>query len=71
MYVGLVAAAAVLGAGLPFSALQGKPILQLGAGIAIVFFAGLVPVLGTLVVVIITAIGFGAVILTRFKATNV
>jgi hypothetical protein len=64
-YVGLVAAAAVLGAALPLTALHDRPVLQLFAGIAALFVLALVPVVGTLLSVLAALVGLGAVVLTR------
>jgi autotransporter passenger strand-loop-strand repeat protein len=67
-YVGLVACASVLGAALPSAGLKEKPILQLGAGVAILFVVSLVPGIGGLLSAIAGLVGYGALILTRFKA---
>ncbi len=67
-YVGLVACASVLGAALPTARLKDRPILQLGAGVAVLFVVSLVPGIGGLLTVIAALVGYGAVILTRFRA---
>lgn len=64
-YAGLVAVAMILGHTLPVPALKDKPVLQLGAGVAIFFVASLVPFFGGLAVFIAGLFGFGAVVLTR------
>jgi hypothetical protein len=66
-YIGLVSMATVVGAALPITRLKSRPILQLGAGILALYLASLVPVVGTIVTAIVATIGFGAVILTRFR----
>ncbi len=67
VYVGLVAVASVVGAALPVTALRDRPILQLAAGIFVLYLASLVPVIGALAVLFASALGFGAVLLTRFR----
>jgi hypothetical protein len=67
LYVGLTASAWVLGSALPFAGLRDKPVLQLGAGLLALYVASLVPVLGALVTFLATAVGFGAVLFTRFR----
>jgi autotransporter passenger strand-loop-strand repeat protein len=67
-YVGLVACASVLGAALPMTGLKDKPIMQLGAGVAILFVVSLVPGIGGLLSAIAGLVGYGALILTRGKA---
>ena len=68
-YVGLAAAATVLGAALPIPALKDKEIHQLAAGVAILFMASLVPVAGTLATIIAACLGVGALVRTRFGTT--
>ncbi|RLB52625.1 MAG: hypothetical protein DRJ42_14245, partial [Deltaproteobacteria bacterium] len=66
-YVGLLATASVLGAALPVTQLKGKPVLQVGAGVAVLYFASLVPALGSLLTVVAVLAGFGALLMTRFE----
>lgn len=70
IYVGLAASASVLGATLPFQRLHGRPVLQLFAGVALLFGMSLVPFVGPFAVVVAAALGFGAVIATRFRKTS-
>jgi len=65
-YVGLVAAAAVVGAVLPWAALKDRPIFQLAVGLGIFYVISLIPGIGGIFAVIATALGFGALLLTRF-----
>ena len=67
VYVGLVAMATVVGAAIPVEFLRNRPILQLGAGILAFYLASLVPVAGAIASVVVAALGFGAVLLTRFR----
>lgn len=66
-YVGLAAAATVIGAALPLPQLKGREVAQLGAGVAVLFVASIVPVAGTLATVIAACLGFGALVRTRFE----
>lgn len=68
-YVGLAAAATVIGAALPLAPLKGKEVLQLAAGVGVLFLASLVPVAGGIVVACAACLGFGALLRTRFAAT--
>ncbi len=68
-YVGLAAAATIIGAVLPIQELQGREVLQLAAGVGVLFVASLVPVAGTLVTIAAACLGFGALIRTRFAPT--
>jgi hypothetical protein len=70
-YVGLVACASVIGAALPTAALRDKPILQLGAGVGVLFVASLVPGIGSVVSFLAVLVGYGALMLTRFKPVAV
>ncbi len=69
--VGWAASAWWLGSVLPFKRLEGRPVLQLAVGLGALFVVGLVPKIGTLVVVAAVFAGLGAVIATSFgrKAT--
>jgi hypothetical protein len=67
-YVGLVAAASVIGAVLPIPSLKDRRVLQLAAGLAILFVASLLP-WGTLFAFMAACIGLGAIVLTRFRKT--
>jgi hypothetical protein len=66
-YVGLAAAATVIGAALPIARWSDKPVARLAAGVAVLFFASIVPLLGTLLVIVAACVGFGALIRTRFQ----
>lgn len=66
-YVGLAAAATVIGAALPVTQLRDRPVLQLGAGVGVLFLASLVPMVGGLLVAIAACVGFGALVRTRFR----
>lgn len=68
-YVGLAAAATVLGAVLPIPQFQGKEVHQLAAGVAVLFMASLVPVAGGLATAIAACLGVGALLRTRFAPT--
>jgi hypothetical protein len=65
-YIGLAAAATVIGAALPFPQLKGKEVAQLGAGVALLFVASLVPVVGTVATAVLACLGLGALVRTRF-----
>ncbi|MCA9609141.1 MAG: hypothetical protein KC619_26250 [Myxococcales bacterium] len=65
-YVGLAAAATVLGAALPIPQLQGKEVHQLAAGVAVLFLASLVPFAGGVFTAAVACLGLGALIRTRF-----
>ena len=64
-YVGLAAAATVLGAVLPIPQLKGKEVHQLAAGVAVLFLASLVPFAGGVFTAAIACLGTGALIRTR------
>ncbi len=66
-YIGIVATASIVGGALPVAALRNRPLLQLAAGVALLFVASLVPVVGTIVGIAAAIFGFGAVVLTRFS----
>lgn len=68
-YVGLAAAATVLGATLPIPQLQGKEIHQLAAGVAVLFLASLVPFAGGIFTAAVACLGVGALIRTRLGKT--
>lgn len=65
-YLGLAAAATVIGAALPFERLDGTPHVRLFAGAAALLLASWVPVLGGLVVLGTALWGLGGVVRTRF-----
>ncbi|MCB9597151.1 MAG: hypothetical protein H6719_30790 [Sandaracinaceae bacterium] len=65
-YVGLAAAATVVGAALPLPQLQGKEVHQLAAGVGVLFLASLVPLAGGIFTAAVACLGFGALIRTRF-----
>lgn len=64
-YSGLVAVAAWIGRALPVPRLADSPVLQLAAGVAVLFLAAQVPFGGTLLLIGAGLTGFGAVVLTR------
>ncbi len=66
-YVGLAAAATVIGAALPLPQLKGSEVAQLGAGVLVLFVASIVPTVGTIATVVAACLGFGALIRTRFE----
>ncbi|MBX3274566.1 MAG: hypothetical protein KF729_30150 [Sandaracinaceae bacterium] len=68
-YVGLAAAATVLGAALPIPQLRGKEIHQLAAGVAVLFLASLVPVAGGIFTAAVACLGLGALLRTRLATT--
>jgi len=65
-YVGLAAAATVVGAVLPVAALKGKPVLQLAAGVGLLFAVSFIPVFGSIAACFVACLGLGALIVTRF-----
>ena len=67
-YVGLAAAASVIGGAMPVAALRDRPVLQLAAGVLALFLASFVPVLGVIVTIIALLFGLGAVLVTRMGA---
>jgi hypothetical protein len=66
IYVGMAAAASVIGALVPSARLKDRPVLQLAAGVALLFGVSLLPFLGDIAIAIAAVIGFGTVLLTRF-----
>jgi hypothetical protein len=68
-YVGLAAAATVIGAALPVEKLRGRPVMQILAGVAVLFVIAQVPVLGTLALGVVACVGLGALLRTKFRAT--
>ncbi len=68
-YVGLAAAATVLGAVLPIPQIQGKEVHQLAAGVAVLFLASLVPFAGGIFTAVVACLGTGALIRTRLGQT--
>jgi len=64
-YVGMAVAAAVIGAALPIERLGERPVLRLFAGVAVLFIASLVPIVGTLFVAAAAVVGIGALFITR------
>ena len=65
-YVGLAAAATVIGAALPLPQLQGNEVLQLAAGVGVLFVASIVPTVGGIATAIAACLGLGALVRTRF-----
>lgn len=68
-YVGLAAAATVIGAALPVERLRGRPVLQILSGVAVLFVVDQIPVLGSVALAIVACIGLGALLRTRFRPT--
>jgi hypothetical protein len=68
-YIGLAAAATVLGAALPVERLRGRPVLQILAGVSCLFVASLVPGLGAIAIAVAACLGLGALVRTRFRAS--
>ncbi|NOY92352.1 MAG: DUF342 domain-containing protein, partial [Deltaproteobacteria bacterium] len=66
IYVGVAATASVLGSALPVPALKGRPVLGLAAGVGLLYLTSLVPVVGSLALLAVAWVGFGAVVRTRF-----
>jgi len=69
LYIGMAAAATVLGAALPLPQLKERPVMQLAAGVATLFVASLVPVVGSVAIAIAALVGLGALVITRFSKT--
>jgi hypothetical protein len=67
-YVGLAAAATVIGAALPIPKLQRNEVLQLAAGVGVLFVASIVPVVGGIATAVAACLGLGALVRTRFGA---
>jgi len=65
IYAGAAAAALAIGRVLPFERLAKNPVLQLGAGVFVLFIFARIPVLGGVLFVIAAALGFGAILRTR------
>ncbi len=68
-YVGLAAAATVIGAALPVERLRGRPMLQILSGVTCLFIVAQIPVLGSIALAIVACVGLGALLRTRFRAT--
>lgn len=66
-WVGLASAATVIGAALPMTKLRGRPILQVGAGVLVLWVASMVPFFGGIVIAIAACFGLGALVRTRFR----
>lgn len=66
-YVGLAAAATVIGAALPLPQLKDNEVLQLAAGVGLLFVCSLVPFFGGIATAVIACLGFGALVRTRFS----
>ncbi len=69
VYVGLAAAATVIGAALPVTHLRNRPVLQLAAGVGVLFVCSLVPDVGSVAIALAAVVGLGAVIGTRLRKT--
>lgn len=65
-YVGMAAAATVIGAALPSAALKDRPVAQLAVGVGLLFFVSIIPFVGKFAGLLLGAVGFGAVVMTRF-----
>lgn len=68
-YVGLAAAATVIGAALPVERLRGRPVLQILSGVACLFVLSQIPVLGSIALALVACVGLGALLRTRFRAS--
>ena len=66
-YLGLATIAAVVGAILPIERLKDRPVMQLAAGTAVLFVTSLIPVIGPLALLMVGAIGLGAIARTRLS----
>jgi len=51
---------------LPVPALKERPVLGLAAGVGLLYLTSLVPVVGSLALLAVAWVGFGAVVRTRF-----
>lgn len=69
-YVGLAVIGHLVGSVLPVPALARRPIVQLFAGVAILFGTSLVPWIGSLVIGSLVIVGFGMVAASRFGAAR-
>lgn len=67
-YVGLAAVAIAIGDLLRVPFLEGKPLLRLLAGVALVGLVSLLPVVGGLIVGVLGLAGLGALLLTKWGA---
>jgi hypothetical protein len=65
-YIGFAAMAGVIGAALPVRTWKDRPIVQLAAGVGVLFVVSHIPVIGGLALVLLAFAGLGAVVLTRF-----
>jgi len=70
-YVGLAAAATVVGATIPIERLAGRPVAQLAAGVGGLFVASLVPYLGAFVTAAAACAGVGALLLSKLGTRDV
>ncbi len=66
MYAGIAALGAVVGHLAPLAFLRDKPVAQLGFGVFVMFVLSLVPGVEVLAAILISCIGLGACVLTRF-----
>ncbi len=67
MYAGVAASALAVGKILPIRRLVGSPVLQLGAGVFVLFLLARIPVLGVILFVVAAALGIGAIVRTRLS----
>ncbi|MEM7608826.1 MAG: polymer-forming cytoskeletal protein [Myxococcota bacterium] len=70
VYAGFAVLASVLGAVLPVERWKGRPLMQLGAGVAALFVVSFLPVLGPLTSALGVIVGFGAFVATRFRPAD-
>jgi hypothetical protein len=68
LYAGLAATALVVGGMLPFGSVRGQPIRELAVGVLLLFLLSRIPVLGAIAMGVACAVGFGAIVSTRFAA---
>lgn len=66
LYVGVAVAGSVIGSALPLTALEGRPVARLAAGVVLMLAISFIPFFGTLAMAVIACVGFGAVVSTRF-----
>jgi len=67
MYAGVAASALAIGKILPIRRLAESPVLQLGAGVFVLFLLARIPVLGAILFVAAAALGIGAIVRTRLS----
>jgi hypothetical protein len=68
LYAGLAATALVVGGALPLGGVRGFPIRELALGVLLLFILSQIPVVGAIALAVASAVGFGAILSTRFAA---